>query len=150
MHGQCELIHPPLALGDHRSREIRSTGTGGNTTSVGSPPYIEILRGRDGRDGLPGPAGRDGKDGEQGLNGGQGLKVRPWPAWSSRCVGIAGSTWHCCPEWGGLHMLGEDHVSEWTANRAGLQWKGCRNSLLPQRRGCQPSLHARQPTVLFS
>ena len=62
---------------DHRSREIRSTGTRGNTTSVSSPPYIEILRGRDGRDGLPGTAGRDGKDGEQGLNGEQGLKGDP-------------------------------------------------------------------------
>ena len=73
IHGQCKLIHLPLALGDLRSREIRSTGTGGNTTSVSSPPYIEILRGRDGRDGLPGPAGMDGKDGEQGLKGDPGL-----------------------------------------------------------------------------
>ena len=71
---------PPVLLciifvDDHiaSSRELRNTrDTGGNTTSVSSPPYIEILRGRDGRDGLPGPAGRDGKDGEKGLNVGQG------------------------------------------------------------------------------
>ena len=31
------------------------------------------------------------------------------------------------PRVGGLHTLGEDHVSEWAGNRAGLQWKGCRN-----------------------
>ena len=34
-----------------------------------SPPYIEILRGRDGRDG---PPGRDGEDGEQGERGDKG------------------------------------------------------------------------------
>ena len=93
-----------ISVGDPSSREIRNTGTGGDTTSVSSPPYIEILRGRDGRDGLPGPAGRDGKDGEEGDKGDPGLQGPPGTAAQS---GVVYTRWGrtTCPSGQGTELV---------------------------------------------
>ena len=56
---------------------MRTTDTGGDSNGVVSPPYIEILRGRDGRDGPPGRDGMDGEQAEQGQQGEQGEKGDP-------------------------------------------------------------------------
>ena len=59
--------------------------TEGRDSDTTPPPYIEILRGRDGRDGCdgePGPRGlpgRDGKNGEKGVKGEAGAQGLPGP-----------------------------------------------------------------------
>ena len=56
--------------------------TEGRDSDTTPPPYIEILRGRDGRDGEPGPRGlpgRDGKNGEKGVKGEPGAQGLPGP-----------------------------------------------------------------------
>ena len=59
--------------------------TDANEVDGAHPPYVEILRGRDGRDGRdgePGPRGvpgRDGKNGDQGVKGDTGAQGLPGP-----------------------------------------------------------------------
>ena len=48
---------------------IEKCQTDNNNADEAAPPYIEILRGRDGGDGEPGPRGLPGRDGKVGAKG---------------------------------------------------------------------------------
>ena len=89
---------------------MRTTDTVGDSNSVVFPPYIEILRGRDGRDGPPGRDGKDGDKGEQGESGGpgtqgpRGLQGPPGPAAQS---GVVYTRWGrtTCPSGQGTELV---------------------------------------------
>ena len=91
-------------------REMRTTDTVGDSNSVVSPPYIEILRGRDGRDGLPGRDGKDGEQGEQGASGGpgiQGPRGRQGPPGPAAQSGVVYTRWGrtTCPSGQGTELV---------------------------------------------
>ena len=98
-----------LSLNIIEKFEIDKRQTDANTVDGAHPPYVEILRGRDGRDGRdgePGPRGlpgRDGKNGDQGVKGDTGAQGPPGP----RSGGVTYIRWGrtTCPDTEGTELV---------------------------------------------